>query len=101
MSRAKAFRAIRSVVGPEICPDVHGAVRQVKAALRHVPVDQRQEIREALGQVQALAHRTHVMRSALASMLTLLQNPDLAVCPQCSGKLPEHGAKCLVARLLA
>ena len=85
MSRAKAFRAIRDHIGPEICPLLRESKRQMPK--------EREKLNRA-------GYTTDLMRSALAGALVLLTEPERTKCPNCEQPLDDHNPKCIVKKLL-
>ena len=78
--KRRAFRAIREVCGPEVCPKV----REAERAGVELPL------------VAATAHQ---MRHSLAVLLMMaVSSPD--TCPNCTHRLPSHHDSCSVARML-
>ena len=90
--KAKAFRAIREVVGNEICPSSTRIQSLLRERLARTD-------RWAVREVKKNTTVSHQLRQALAHLL-MICCLELQLCPNCSYKLPRHGGKCHVGRLL-
>ena len=80
-SKAAAFRAVREVCGPEICPSVQAA----------------EKIGADMTNVSATAHQ---MRHALVALLLMHTDKNTTTCPNCEVRLPGHNDRCSVRRML-
>lgn len=87
--RRSAFRRVREVIGPEICPSVSRAQMSLIAAGED-------EVALELGKVAATAHH---LRHSLVAALMRLSDPS-GPCPNCGEPWDAHLVKCHLGRLL-
>jgi len=98
-SRRKAYQAISTIIGEETCPEITEAISLIKGVKREIP-ENLYTIDEALEHLDNLRAVNSHLRSALAATLTLLAHPEAKICPNCEEKLPKHGPRCLLDRLM-
>jgi len=87
--RRSAFRRVREVIGPEVCPAVSRAQMTLIASGQD-------DIAFELGEVAATAHH---LRHSLVAAVMRLSDPS-GPCPNCGEPWDAHHVKCHLGSLL-